>query len=1160
MFRRRSSLLAFAVAVGFALQLSSANPVSLEEAKAQLARVEAGDSPDQAMIRALWQETIDAIKRAEESKRKAEDSRATLQSAPAELAKINNQLAEPPTAAPTPNVGTDRDSLQNDLTEIEAKTAKLRVTIADLTDQESRQVSSQGEIPALIVDLESSLSSLGASNPPRPLVTASDVDKANFERNAARRVALATRIAELQAEQNSFSVNRDLLTAKKQLATRDLKALTKSREILARTLDNAQRSETAADQAATISLTSRFNNIPALKETAQRTTELAEFRTGLVKKTADLRTFESRIQNQLEELGVQRAYAQNRINTLEAAHLRIDPETGRLLRLQRAKLPTIRSLSSSLEQNIRNSTNIQFERFKLQDELATIPSDLRSYASKIAKKIAENDVTTADALTEKNITAEDIVNLLTQYRENLTSAIRDSGSYIDEIIKSNTATRQAIAQVRSYSLFIDERLLWISSAPVVAASDFQVEADSIKSFFSRDHFQKWFDATAASIRKQYLYWILIVFVIGVLLIRRKRHGIALAAFGDDASRRTCVSIKPTFKALLITLLLALPLPLAASFLAFCASSPLEFGIAFRDCAFFFATIGFVLALCRPKGIFESHFRVATNRINHLRKYLRAAFFTVPPLIFVTTAIQANPLHPQSGRLLFFLLMALTGTYLHLLLRPSSGLIVQKSGRTWLAKVLHLLGVVIPLSFATGSALGYISSVRTLRIQTVTTIWVILAGLFIATVLTRWILVSRRRLARNQAVKIFKAANAAKKKKDKAEDGSTVISQKEIEANAVDVVVVEEQTTRLLRVGTLVALTIVVAEIWSGSLPALSFLDSFTIWPLHQTAIAESAAPILDITSTLTGGGASSASSTDTAAASSTGTPHRISLQDLLASGLALILTVIAARNIPGLLELTVLRRLTLSPGGNYAVTTVLRYLIVAFGTLTTFGLIGITWGSVQWLAAAVTLGIGFGLQEIFANFVAGIILLFERPMRLGDVVTVGDISGVVRKIQIRATTIQQFNNRELIVPNKEFITGQLVNWTLTDNRQRFDFTVGVAYGSDTVLADKILKKILADHPKVLNEPAPEVFFTSFGDSTLDFQIRAFVLEYAHFLIVQSELHFEIDKRFREADIEIAFPQRDIHIRSIPEGWNAKSEPLPESEPDHLRPDKHDKKP
>jgi potassium efflux system protein len=179
--------------------------------------------------------------------------------------------------------------------------------------------------------------------------------------------------------------------------------------------------------------------------------------------------------------------------------------------------------------------------------------------------------------------------------------------------------------------------------------------------------------------------------------------------------------------------------------------------------------------------------------------------------------------------------------------------------------------------------------------------------------------------------------------------------------------------------------------------------------------------------------------------------------------------------------------------------------------------------------------LGFGLQEIFANFVAGIILLFERPIRLGDVVTVGDISGKVTQIRIRATTIQQFNNRELLVPNKEFITSQLVNWTLKDSILRFEIPVGIAYGSDTKKAASVLQKILSEHPDVMDEPKPDVLFVNFGNSTLDFNVRGFVASVEHFVTAKSDLHYLIDDAFREAGIEIAFPQQDLHIRSLPEG-------------------------
>ena len=261
----------------------------------------------------------------------------------------------------------------------------------------------------------------------------------------------------------------------------------------------------------------------------------------------------------------------------------------------------------------------------------------------------------------------------------------------------------------------------------------------------------------------------------------------------------------------------------------------------------------------------------------------------------------------------------------------------------------------------------------------------------------------------------------------------------------------------------------------------------------------------------------------------------VSWQDLLLSVFVFLLTFVAARNIPGLLSLAVFSRLNLGPGGNFAFTTMVRYFIVLTGVVIGLNKIGITWDKVQWLAAAITLGIGFGLQEIFANFVAGLILLFERPIRLGDIVTVGDVSGKVTEIKIRATTIQQFNNRDLVVPNKDFITNQLTNWTLKDSILRFDLAVGIAYGSDTRKAEKILKQILKDHPKVLDEPAPQVIFNSFGDSTLDFLLRAHVGQVGNLVDTQSDLHYQIDDAFRKAEIEIAFPQQDVHVRSLPDG-------------------------
>jgi potassium efflux system protein len=256
---------------------------------------------------------------------------------------------------------------------------------------------------------------------------------------------------------------------------------------------------------------------------------------------------------------------------------------------------------------------------------------------------------------------------------------------------------------------------------------------------------------------------------------------------------------------------------------------------------------------------------------------------------------------------------------------------------------------------------------------------------------------------------------------------------------------------------------------------------------------------------------------------------------LIKSIAILVLTLVAARNIPGLLELTLFRRLNLQTGTAFAYTTSIRYFILLIGIMLSFGTVGISWSKVQWIAAAITLGVGFGLQEVFANFVAGLILLFERPIRFGDYVTIGDLSGQVTQIRMRATTIRDFSNRELVVPNKEFITKELLNWTLTDSVIRLEIPVGIAYGSDTEKARQVLEQVAEREPAILSAPPAKGVFLGFGSSSLDFELRGYIRGVEDHINVRSRLHFAIDAAFREAGIEIAFPQSDLHIRSLPEG-------------------------
>ena len=321
--------------------------------------------------------------------------------------------------------------------------------------------------------------------------------------------------------------------------------------------------------------------------------------------------------------------------------------------------------------------------------------------------------------------------------------------------------------------------------------------------------------------------------------------------------------------------------------------------------------------------------------------------------------------------------------------------------------------------------------------------------------------------------------------------------RQTEADSVDIQGISRQVNRLLSVTALVGAVVIGWKLWGNVFPANGYLDQVQFWK---------------------------------GAVSDAGEVTWITLRDVLTTLGVIVLTWVLSRNLPGLLELTILDRLPLDRGGRYAISFVCRYIVGVLGILLSFQLLGFSWRSLQWLAAGLTVGLGFGLQEIFANLISGIIILIERPVRVGDYVTVNGTSGTVTRMQLRATTIQDWDHREMIVPNKKFITDDVMNWTLTDLRSRAVFAVGVAYGSDTNLVEATLLNIANEHPLVLKHPKPVAVFSEFADSSLNFELRVHIPHREVFPKVQHEINMLIDRAFNAANIEIAFPQREIRVR------------------------------
>jgi small-conductance mechanosensitive channel len=235
-------------------------------------------------------------------------------------------------------------------------------------------------------------------------------------------------------------------------------------------------------------------------------------------------------------------------------------------------------------------------------------------------------------------------------------------------------------------------------------------------------------------------------------------------------------------------------------------------------------------------------------------------------------------------------------------------------------------------------------------------------------------------------------------------------------------------------------------------------------------------------------------------------------------------------------------RVTIDEGTQYTLSRISHYVIMVIGAVVAFQFIGIDLTGLAVILGFLSVGIGFGLQNITSNFVAGLILLFERPIKVGDRIIVDEQEGDVIEIKMRSTTIRTLNNIAVIVPNSNFVSSTVVNWSYGDRRVRLEIEVGVSYGSDLDAVLRVLKEVGGEHPEVLKLPAPDVLHTGFGDSAWNMKLRAWIAEPRRHLEVSSDLNCAIVRRFRENRIEIPFPQRDLNLRSpLPIPFTASAE-------------------
>jgi len=245
----------------------------------------------------------------------------------------------------------------------------------------------------------------------------------------------------------------------------------------------------------------------------------------------------------------------------------------------------------------------------------------------------------------------------------------------------------------------------------------------------------------------------------------------------------------------------------------------------------------------------------------------------------------------------------------------------------------------------------------------------------------------------------------------------------------------------------------------------------------------------------------------------------------------LLIMVIISRLFARKLVDKILMRLQIEEGTRYTFRRIIELTFILIGAIIAFQSIGINLSGLAVIFGLLSVGIGFGLQNITSNFVAGLILLFERPIKVGDRITVGGIEGDVTEINIRSTNIRSLNNIDIIVPNSEFVSSQVVNWSHGDRKIRLDIEVGVSYSSDLETVLRSLKEVATENPEILRDPEPDVHLREFGDSSWNMKLRVWIDNPKRHPAVRSDINCAIVRKFRENGVEIPFPQRDFHLRS-----------------------------
>ena len=885
--------------------------------------------------------------------------------------------------------------------------------------------------------------------------------------------ALTVQIDLLRAQLAGAAVQQDVHEATRKLATLRISRLEEEVRILQRGIDQ-RRSDDAAQAVAEVSAQQRLSDSGLLSRESALNEELSRQLLATTQRNSQVTQRNLRVRQQLDAVTRSAAVTGQQIEALNGSLL-----LYRILLEQKGELPQPR-VDSNLADEIGDARLQQFDLNKQRQALADAP------AQSVAHLIGVDPGAVHDGQFETRL--RDILATRADLLERLT---RELGTLINEMISLQLNEQQLQNTVSALRDTIDGQMFWIPSSRPFGWNAIKTLPAAMQAQFSTLLWGKIYGDAWQGVRAS--AWLLVpVVLLSVLLVLRRRALAArLAMLDNDLGYVRRDSYWHTPLAIAITVLQALPVSALLAVIGVALVRDPQginraMGIALLHMALAWLVFYTAYRLLKPDGVGVRHFRWPTERVGALRGRIRSLGIVV---FLLTGAVVVAERQPEVlGADVIGMLTFMTG---HVLLAWCLIRIVALRGHGTRFPLLHvfisLLLVCAPLLLIALVMLGYYYTAVKLTGQFINTLYLFISWYVLEGLLVRSLAVAARRITYQRAVQ----------RRESAQSDDT-----DFDKPALDVEQINTQSLRLLRVLLAGLFCLGMYWVWADLLMVFSYFDTIA---LYDSAIETGEEVVIE----------------------------SISLFDVLVALLIAVIAFVLAANLPGLLEVLVLSRLSLKQGSAYAITTLLSYIIIAIGIIASLGTLGVSWNKLQWLVAALSVGIGFGLQEIFANFISGLIVLIERPVRIGDTVTIGDLSGTVNRIHIRATTITDFDHKEIVVPNKTFVTQQLINWSLSDTVTRIRIRIGVPFGSDIGLVHRLLLQAANENSRTMAEPPPRAWLLSTGRNTLEFDLLVHVRELADRFPGTHEITQRVVELFRAHGLRMAYNQLDVNMYGMP---------------------------